>query len=702
VTHRASVLIVDDDEMARDMLARRLERQGFRALTASGGQDALCKVAETPVDLVMLDIEMPGMNGFEVLQVLRTRHSQASLPVIMATANHDSETVVKALSAGANDYVTKPLDFPVVLARITAQISRKRAEEALHESEERYALAAQAANDGFWDWRLADDRVYFSPRWKAMLGHGEAEVGDSPDEWFSRVHADDVGKVRQAVADLATGRAPSFDSEHRLQHKDGHFIWTSSRALAVHDADGRTQRIVGSQADITGAKVADALTGLPNRLLFVDRLTRCLHRRKRRQDFHYAVLFLDLDGFKNVNDSLGHIAGDELLVIIGRRLDACVRAGDTVGRVITKPHTVARFGGDEFTVLLEDLKASEDAVAVAQRLQAAISADCHVGGHDVFMTASIGIVLDTDAYERPDDLLRDADTAMYHAKTAGRNRHAVFDAGMRDLAVERLALGTELKRAVDRDEFTTANQPIVSLSTGQLIGFEALIRWNHPRRGHLIPKHFIAAAEETSVILHIGQAALAQSCRQLREWDKQFVRSSHLFVSVNLSGKELMRQDLVARIERTLAETGLPANRLKVEITESLLIDNPEAVIDRLGELRALGIHICIDDFGTGYSSLSYLHRFPVTTLKIDRSFVARMTEPGEHVEIVRTIITLAHALQLEVVAEGVETPEQAAALKAFGCEYAQGYLYARPLPAADIELLLTTGWAAEPTPDAA
>jgi diguanylate cyclase (GGDEF)-like protein/PAS domain S-box-containing protein len=689
MTLSATLLVVDDSPPARDMLARRLERKGFAVVTAASGPEALASIAAATIDLVVLDIEMPGMDGFEVLKELRRRYSAARLPVIMATADHASETVIKALDAGANDYVTKPLDFPVVLARITAQVSRKRAEEALHESEERYALAAEATNDAFWDWTIATNSIHFSARWSAMIGCGDTEVDDGPEAWFSRVHPDDVGKVRDEVDDLLHGRSPSFDSEHRLLHADGHFIWTRSRALAVRDADGRTQRIVGSQADITDGKVADPLTGLPNRLLFVDRLTRCIHRKRRHQDFYYAVLFLDLDGFKNVNDSLGHMAGDELIVLIGRRLDACVRAVDTVGRGVTRSQTVARFGGDEFTLLLEDLAAPTDAMIVVQRLQAAVSEACHVGGQDVFMSASIGIVLDTAAYDRPDDLLRDADTAMYHAKTSGRNRHAVFDARMRDEAVERLAIETELNRAVERDEFVAIYQPIVSLTTGQIVGLETLIRWKHPRHGFLGADSFIKAAEETNVILQIGQAALGQSCRQLRAWDDAFGRNAPPFVSVNVSGKELMSPDLVARIERVLGEARLAPARLTLEITESLLIEQPEAVIERLRELRALGIRICIDDFGTGYSSLSYLHRLPVTTLKVDRSFVTRMTEPGDHCEIVRTIITLAHALRLDVVAEGVETAGQAAALKTLGCEYAQGYLYAKPLPAADIALLL-------------
>jgi diguanylate cyclase (GGDEF)-like protein/PAS domain S-box-containing protein len=689
MTSSATLLVVDDSAPARELLARRLERKGFHVVTAASGEEALLRMSGPPVDLVVLDIEMPGLDGFDVLKQVRQRYSPARLPVIMATADHASETVVRALDAGANDYVTKPLDFPVVLARITAQVSRKRAEEALHASEERYALAAEATNDAFWDWKLATNTIHFSARWNAMIGGGETELTGDPEVWFSRVHPEDVGKVREDVAALISGTAPSFDSEHRLQHADGHFIWTRSRALAVRNADGQTQRIVGSQADITVGKVADPLTGLPNRLLFVDRLSHCLHRKKRDPGFHYAVLFLDLDGFKNVNDSLGHIAGDELIVSIGRRLDTCVRAADTVGRGVTRPQTVARFGGDEFTLLLENLRKPEDALIVGERLKTTIGEACHVGGHDVFMRASIGIVLDTNDYERADDVLRDADTAMYHAKTNGRNRVAVFDPRMRDDAIERLAIETELNRAATRDEFVTVYQPIVSLTTGRIAGVETLIRWNHPRRGQLAPESFIKAAEETNVILHIGHTALTLGCRQLRAWDDAHSEFAPGFVSVNLSGKELMSADLVSRTQTVLADTGLAPGRLNFEITESLLIEQPDAVIDRLRELRALGVRICIDDFGTGYSSLSYLHRLPVTTLKVDRSFVIRMTEPGDHCEIVKTIVTLAHALRLDVVAEGVETAAHAAALKALGCEYGQGYLYAKPLPPADVALLL-------------
>jgi diguanylate cyclase (GGDEF)-like protein/PAS domain S-box-containing protein len=691
----ACILVVDDDENARTMLVRRLGRNGFDVLTAAGGAEALERLPTIEADLLLLDVEMPGMNGIETLRRIRERYSKSELPVIMTTAHHDSSVIVEALGLGADDFVTKPLDFPVVLARIGVQLSRKRAEDALRESEERYALAAQATNDGFWDWRLGPNTVYFATRWKAMLGYDDADIGTSPDEWFSRIHADDVARVRADLAAMLEGSSVSFESEHRVLHKDGHYIWVSSRALAVRDAAGRPQRIVGSQADITEGKVADALTGLPNRLLFMDRLTRCIYRKRRNPAFHYAVLFLDLDGFKDVNDSLGHIAGDELLVAVGRRLETGVRAGDTVGR-IGKPHTVARFGGDEFTILLEDLRDPNDALMVAERVQSALVQAVDVAGHEVFTTASIGVVLDTNGYERPEDLLRDADAAMYKAKASGRTRYAVFDAALREMAVERLLLGTDLKKAIDRDEFTTYYQPIVSLSDGSLVGFEALVRWNHARRGIVSPGDFIHVAEETGLIVRLGQQVLARSCADLRDWQTRYPHAERLVVSVNLSGKELMQTDVVERVQTLLDAAGVKPSAIKLEITESLLMENPEAVAERLAALRSLGVLLGIDDFGTGYSSLSYLHRFPVNTLKIDRSFVSRIGPRSEDSEIIRTVVALAHNLGLDTVAEGIETTEQLVHLQALGCEYGQGFLFAKPLHRDDTERLIASNpvWA--------
>jgi diguanylate cyclase (GGDEF)-like protein/PAS domain S-box-containing protein len=703
MTHPVTILVVDDDEAAGSMLARRLERQGFRALTATSGQEVLDRLPTLETDLLLLDIEMPGMDGLETLRRVRQTWSASELPIVMATSHNDSDVLVQALQLGADDFVTKPLDFPVALARLRVQVSRKQAEDARRESEERYALAARAANDGFWDWRIDPNTVYFAPRWKTMLGYEEPEIGTSPDEWFSRIHADDLGRVRAELASLLEGHTEAFECEHRIQHKAGHYVWTHSRALVVRDAAGRPQRIVGSQADITDGKVADALTGLPNRLLFMDRLTRCLLRKRRFNEFHYAVLFLDLDGFKHVNDSLGHIAGDELLVAVGRRLEHGVRANDTVGRVAS-PHTVARFGGDEFTILLEDLRSPDDALAVAKRVQEALEHPFDVAGQEVFTTVSIGVVLDTEGYLKPEELLRDADTAMYTAKASGRMQYAVFDGAMRAMAIERLQLGTDLKKAIDRDEFTTYYQPIVSLQTGMLAGFEALIRWNHARRGIVSPGEFIHVAEETGLIVRIGQAVLARSCADLRDWQARFPRAAGLSVSVNLSGKELMQPDVVERVRQVLVASGVTPHLVKLEITESLLMDNPEAVAARLGALRDLGVRLGVDDFGTGYSSLSYLHRFPVHTLKIDRSFVSRIGAAAGPGEIIRTVVALAHNLRLDTVAEGIEHRGQIDVLREMGCEFGQGYFFSRPLDRERVEDMLAAfpTWAIEPTRESA
>jgi diguanylate cyclase (GGDEF)-like protein len=401
------------------------------------------------------------------------------------------------------------------------------------------------------------------------------------------------------------------------------------------------------------------------------------------------VLFLDLDRFKDVNDSLGHLVGDQLLIAVGHRLESCLRATDSIAR-FGRDNTIARFGGDEFTVLLEDLKQPGDAIVVAERLQRVLQCVFTVAGHDVFVTASIGIVLDTRAYGHADDVLRDADTAMYRAKALGKARFAVFDPAMREMAVRRLQIGTDLQRAVERREFRTSYQPVVALGSGRIAGFEVLVRWQHHARGLVMPDEFIAVAEETGSILPIGQWVLREGCRQTRAWQRAYPRDPLLTISVNLSGREFAEPGLVEQVGLTLRESGLDGASLKLEITESLIMDRGEATVAVLRRLRGLGVGLCIDDFGTGYSSLSCLHSLPLTTLKIDRSFVGRLAA-GESLEIVRTIITLAHNLRLAVVAEGVETPQQLAHLRALGCEFGQGFLFASALDPPEAEALLAT-----------
>lgn len=572
---------------------------------------------------------------------------------------------------------------------------KKRWESVLRESEERYALAAAGANDGLWDWRLERDEVYFSPRWKEILGYAadSREIGTTSEHWFVRVHEEDLELLKAQLEAHLAGRTPHFENEHRLRTREGEYRWVQARALAVRDpVSGQATRIAGSLTDITERKrveeqlthsaLHDALTGLPNRALFLDRLASAILHRRRRDAYRFAVLFLDLDRFKVINDSLGHLAGDQLLRAIARRLESCVRFGDTV----------ARMGGDEFAVLVDDLEDTSEVDRVAQRIHRELEAPFEVQGREFFTTASLGIALSSPEYERPEEMLRDADTAMYRAKAHGNTDPVVFQKTMHEDAVELLHLETDLRRAVDRGEFRLFYQPIVSLRSGLLAGFEALIRWQHPERGLLAPRHFLQAALDTGLMAPIGWWVLGQACRQMKTWRSEHPAVAEASVSVNLDGKQLSSYELVERVDEALAASCLEPEGLKLEITEGMIIENLEVTAKILGQLRDRRIRLHIDDFGTGYSSLSQLHRFPIDALKIDQSFVRGMTVDDENLEIVRTILSLARNLGLEVMAEGVETKEQLAQLKALDCQLAQGFLFAEPLAPEDVTEKLASG----------
>jgi diguanylate cyclase (GGDEF)-like protein/PAS domain S-box-containing protein len=577
---------------------------------------------------------------------------------------------------------------------------RRRAEAALRESEERYALAAQGANDGLWDWDLEENELYLSPRWKEMLGYGEAELSGSPHEWFERVHPDDLPKLQEALGTHSAGAGSHFQCEHRMRHRDGGYRWMLARGIALCDDNGRATRIAGSQTDITERKKAeaqllhdafhDALTGLANRSLFLDRLGLSLARAKRRPDFHFAVLFLDLDRFKLINDSLGHLSGDRALVAIARRLETCVRPGDTV----------ARLGGDEFAVLLDDVRNLEDIERLTQRLEDRLAAPLQVDGNEMYTSASIGIAFGSAGYERAEEVLRDADAAMYRAKALGRARHEVFDEALHLAAMDRLRLETDLRRAVQEQSFGLHYQPIVCLADGRVTGFEALVRWRHPAWGLVPPDQFIQVAEETGLILPIGRWVLSEACEKIQKWQQEHPSDPPLAINVNLSRRQLLQADLVEQIRQILEQTGLPPESLQLEITESAILENPDSAAEFLQHLKSLDIGLCVDDFGTGYSSLSSLQQFPVDVLKIDRSFIRGMGPEGERDEIVRAVVGLAHSLQMEVVAEGVETEGQLARLKEMACDYVQGYLLCQALDVEGIERLLERAgpWSAPST----
>jgi PAS domain S-box-containing protein len=683
---RGSLLVVDDNELNRDVLSRRLQHQGYTVTVACGGDDALARVAAAPYDLILLDVEMPGMSGFEVLSRLRGTYSQAQLPVIMVTARAEGPDIVQAFKLGANDYVTKPIDFPVALARIGTHLSHKWAVEDLRDSEERYALAIDGANDGLWDWNLVTNEVHWSPRWKAILGLEESGIGVSPDEWLTRVHPADADRVKADLSDHLASGSGRYESEHRVRHRDASYRWVRCRGAAVRTRAGAT-RFVGSLTDITDAKVADALTGLPNRLLFEDLLDRALKRTARRRDYVFALLMLGLDRFRVVSDSLGPVTADQLLVAVARRLQACLRSTDAVAPVGRGPRsddssgfTLARLGGDEFTVLLEDIADASDAVRIAERLRQALEQPFTVEGNQVYTSAAIGIAVSSTGYDRPEEVLRDAATALHRASAQGTARCELFDAAMRARAVSRLQLETELRSAIAERAFAVHYQPIIALRTGAIAGVEALVRWIHPQRGLVGPAEFIPIAEDTGMLVHIGRLVLSESCRQMVLWQEQFGPDAPSVVCVNVSCRQFADSDLAAEIETILRSTGLDSSRLHLEITESAFMGDMRAAQDTLSRLHSMGIDWSIDDFGTGYSSLSYLHRLQAGTLKVDRSFVSRMGREERGSEMVGAIMALAHNLGMEVVAEGVETPEQLGLLRRIGCDYIQGFLFSRPV----------------------
>ncbi|MGA2594199.1 MAG: EAL domain-containing protein [Bryobacteraceae bacterium] len=681
LTNGRSLLLVDDDQTNQDLLSRRLKKAGYATELAASGYEALDVLDRHEVELILLDSMMPGLSGIELLQQLRTRFSPAHLPIIMVTALGESERIVEALNLGANDYITKPIDFPVALARIKAQLERKRAEEALRESEERYALAARGANDGLWDWDLENNQVYFSSRWKEMLGYQESEIGDSPEEWLSRVHREDRPLLEsELTARRETDGSAEYASEHRMQHKDGSYRWMLSRGVVLRDAKGKATRMAGSQTDITGSKAFDPLTGLPNRTLFNEKLTACLESVAEDAQHSFAVLFLDLDRFKVINDSMGHIAGDQLLIHVAQRVRAAVRQAAPGCREIPSADLIARLGGDEFAVLLENVDEA-GAIRIANRIREAIHAAFKVDGREVFTTVSIGIALGNAGYHTPTEILRDADTAMYKAKSFGRARFEVFDSEMRAQAVARLELESDLRRAVDNHEFVLYYQPKVRLTTDRIVGVEALIRWQHPVRGLIPPDHFIPLAEETGLIVPIGLWALREACTTMHRWQAEFPMNPPLEVSVNVSVRQFREPELVQQIAQILAETELDPSTLQLEITESVLMDDLDSVATLLGRLKSLGLGLKIDDFGTGYASLKCLNRLPFDVLKIDRSFVVQMSEDDGMGETIRTIMLLAENLGMEVVAEGIERKDQLTRLQSLHCDYGQGFYFSPPVP---------------------
>jgi diguanylate cyclase (GGDEF)-like protein/PAS domain S-box-containing protein len=720
-----TILIVDDVPDNLRVLSIALTEHGYQVRCAKNASMALMGAQNALPDLILLDIKMPDIDGYELCQQLKTDPNTRDIPVIFLSALDDAFDKVKAFAVGGVDYITKPFHVREVIARVEHQIAlqtakkeiyalnaeleervqqrtieleevvhklkreitqRKYIQQKLQESEQRLEGILNSLEDVVWSanaqtWEL----FYLNPAAEKIYDRPVAEFFQNRNLRLEVVHEQDRPKLEQSQQMLA--ELGSFHLEYRIRRPDGGIRWLSDRSYLVYDDDGRGIRIDGIIYDITERKQAqeqlihdalhDSLTGLPNRALFMERVERALKHSKRNQDYIFAVLFIDLDRFKVVNDSLGHSVGDRLLIAIARLLEECIRSNDSV----------ARLGGDEFTILLDDIKNISDATKIAERLLNKLMFPIDCGSHNIYTGASIGIVFSSTEYEDEADLLRDADIAMYRAKERGKGRYAIFDRQMYAQTLNLLKLENDLRFGLERKEFLLYYQPIISLKTGKINGFETLIRWQHPEKGLILPTEFIPIAEDTGLIVSIGEWLLQESCRQLKNWQLQFPSAESLKISVNLASQQIQEPNLVEKLEQVLGESGLDGNFLRLEITESMLMDWGEKTLDTLSKIKEKKIQLSIDDFGTGYSSLSYLHRFPIDSLKIDRSFVHRMSCDREDFEIVQTIITLAHALEIDVIAEGVETTEQFDRLKNLGCEFAQGYFFSKPMDCKSAEL---------------
>jgi len=692
------LLVVDDSEDDALLSVLSLRRQGLdvdyvRVDLADTLRTAL---RDQSWDLVISDYSMPKFSAQQALQVFR--ESNSLVPFIVVTGTIGEESAVAMMKAGVNDFLLKThlKRLPSIVERELREADNRRAkraaEAALRESQERYELAIRGANDGLWDWNIREETMYVSPRWRAMIGLDDDEPFLPKREvWLQILHPDEVESIAPRLIEHLKRQTPHFEIEHRIRHRDGSWRWMLTRGQALYDEHtGRAYRMAGSLADINERKRAeeqllygalhDNLTGLANRALFTDLLEFALGRVERDASYLCAVLCLNLERFRYINDSFGHEVGDQILKITAQRLSKVRRNGDVL----------ARLGGDEFALLLDDISGVEDTIEFTKRMLSELGQPVCVEGHEVYPGARVGIALSATRYGHPEEMIRDADTAMHRAKSHSTAKFEIFDGSMQGSMLRALKMEQEIRRGLEAREFCAYYQPIIDLASGMITSFEALVRWQKPD-GMVQPAEFIPLAEELGLINQIGLQMLQMATAQIALWQAEFP-TQDLRVSVNLSARQFHQADLLKQVDDAISRAGIGAHSLKLEVTESIMMDNSVAIVDVVKALRSRGIQILMDDFGTGYSSLSYLHRFPSNSLKIDCSFVRRMTEEKESTEIVRTIILLGHNLGMSIIAEGVETPEQLAALREMGCDFAQGYYMSRPIPAQEATALVARG----------
>lgn len=674
LTPPRKILLLEDSDPDAARVEELLE--GLDIERAGTLHQALSLASEQAFDLALLDLHVPDARGHQALLAFKNYHP--AIPVVVMSGTADVETAVRAVEHGAQDYLVKGrLDRELIRRSIRHARSRHELARRLVESERRYALAMEGAYDGLWEWDMKEDHLFVSGRWKTMLGHDESADFGHPADWMGRIHPVDLPEVEQAIQAHLEGGPPQIHVEHRIRTRDGALLWVLTRGVAQRDPEGRPLRIAGSMSDISRFKQAEArlrheathdrLTGLPNRSLLIDRIQFCIQKRRRQSSF--ATLFIDLDRFKMINDTMGHAVGDEFLQAFVRRIRPLVRPSDTF----------ARLGGDEFCLLLEDTRGSEDPERVADRIHAALKQPLEVSGKSLYASASIGVADSSQNYERPEDMIRDADIAMYRAKAKRSGSKAIAETAAHGALVARFELENELRFALDRGEIFLSYQPIVDLERGGVSGYEALLRWRSPKRGVVNPETFIPIAKEMGLLGDLGRWALSEACGQIASLGRTTGTSPT--VSVNLSPIELLEQDLVGWLQMLMERSELPPACLILEVTEDVLLEQTARAYQAFEELKRTGISIDLDDFGTGFSSLSHLRQFPVDRLKVDKSFVQNIQTRKEDREIVRAVVALGRTLGKRVVAEGIETLSQLQVIREIGCDFGQGWYFGHPGP---------------------
>lgn len=703
------VLVVDDDEAARVLTEIALTNAKFRVVQAENGKDALDLFQAERPDIVLLDVSMPVMDGFQACQELRKLPGGGSVPVLMVTGHEDMGSINRAYEVGATDFLTKSSNWEIIVHRVRYMLRAARAFSEIEKNRESLASAQRIAHMGGWEWRAESNRFFLSQELCDMFGLPEGDCEGSYERFMSYVDSEDRERIRQAVLAALRGVRP-YDVHHWVKLPDGSERYVHAKAKVSFDAGGRALGMHGTIQDVTERRLAeqkihslayyDSLTGLPNRVMFRDQLERAIALcvRERQQ---LAVMFLDLDKFKHINDTLGHSVGDQLLAAAAERVVGCVRSSEMASRAVTglpapqetqgvaagSPLHAGRLGGDEFTLFLARVGEPQNAARVARRILAELARPFVLGQHEIAMTASIGIAVCPADGKGVEELLRNADVAMYHAKEQGRNNYQFYSRAMNAESFQKLSLESNLRKALARDEFVLYYQPLVSVASGAVVGADALIRWQHPEMGLVSPLEFIPLTEETGLIVPISEWVLDRACRQAADWQR--VGARPMSISVNMSGVHLRQSAMPQTVARALNASGLDPRCLKLELTERVLMRETEATLVILRQLSDMGVRISVDDFGTGYSSFSCLCRFPLHTLKIDRSFVRDIPGHRDAAAIIKAIIAMGHSLKLNVVAEGVETHPQLEYLRELGCDEYQGNLFSAGVPAGQFEELL-------------